>query len=311
MTATIEAYHRSINDEWVKCRADKEECPKDHIRTSNPEEIQSLAEQMNQEQAGGTFANATKKRRQSTAIKEITGNINEDYPYPQANDLEKVDTVLEAINKGANSATGIGESIMDEKRTSTKEGARKRDGHYYAEAAGYLGFVEKSGGDGFDSGAGEYVLSDLGRSYLDANSSERAEILRGAVNNMPAVQAYRNAGGGEKGRAAAAEAMHDKAGDETATRRAATVQAWVDTVDDEGFVDIVDNQQTASSEHIQTAIANDAKRREERKKRIAEKRKKEREAEMYRADEKTCNDCFMVRPAAMFSESDTVCDECM
>lgn len=311
MTATMQAYHRSVNDEWVTCRAEKEDCPKDHIRTNNPEEIQPLAEQMNQEKAGGTFANATKKRKPSTGIREITGNINEDYPYPQANDLEKVDTVLEAINKGANSATGIGESIMDEKRTSTKEGARKRDGHYYAEAAGYLGFVEKSGGDGFDSGSGEYVLSDLGRSYLDANSSERAEILRGAVNNMPAVQAYRNSGGGEKGRVAAAEAMHDKAGDETATRRATTVQAWVDTVDDEGFVDIVDNQQAASSEHIQTAIANDAKRREERKKRIAEKRKKEREAEMYRANEKTCNDCFMVRPAVMFSESDTVCDECL
>lgn len=309
MTATMEAYHRSINDEWVKCSAEVEACPKDHIKTNNPEEIQGLAEEVNTEQAGGTFANATMTRRRKPApeIRGITGNINDDYPYPQANDLEKVDTVLESINKGATSATGIGESIMDENRTSTKEDARKRDGHYYAEAAGYLGFVEKSGGDGFDSGAGEYIVSDLGRSYLDADPSERAQILRAAVNNMPAVQAYRNSGGGERGRQAAAEAMHDKTGDSTSSRRANTVQAWVDAVDDTNFSEVVNKQQSMSSEHVQKAIVNDERRRKER----ADKRKRERAAEQNRIPEKTCNECFMAKASSQFEEGSSVCNDCL
>lgn len=297
--------HKSIHGEYVKCEATVQKCKKEHVMVSNEQEAIVIAESENAQEAGGSFGKKITRKPQPV-IKEITGNINEDYPYPQANDLEKVDTVLESINKGASSATGIGESIMDDNRRSTKEQARKRDGHYYAEAAGYLGFVEKSGGDGFDSGAGEYALSDLGRSYLDADSNERAEILRGAVNNMPAVQAYRNSGGGERGKQAAAEAMHDKAGDSTASRRAVTVQSWVDTVDDKSFASVVDHQKAVSSEHVQIAITNDKRRRKER----AEKRKRERQAEVNRANEKMCNECFMMKSGSQFEEGSSVCKDC-
>lgn len=281
---------------------------------TSPEEVAHLEERKLADEYGGSFGASVKKKdkkkgRDYPEIK-IEGNINDDYPYPQANDIEKIDTVIEAVNNGANSTTGVGESLMDDKRSSSKEGARKRDGHYYAEAAGYLGFVEKSGGSGSYE-ASEYNLTDLGRSYLDAEEGERAEILKSSVENMPAMQAYRGAGGGQDGREAAIETMDDRAGETTAERRVSTIETWATKIDSNDFNDIVAGERKNSSEHIQKAITNDEHRRKEREeKKKEQQRKEDQKFGSQKDNEKQCMECFMIKNASQFAPGSSVCNDC-
>lgn len=54
-------YHRSKNDEKVLCEASVQSCPRDHVEADSPEEAERLFEEMNKEQAGGTFKKVTRE----------------------------------------------------------------------------------------------------------------------------------------------------------------------------------------------------------------------------------------------------------
>lgn len=295
-----------VTERAEKCTGNCKYGDQNIVHGGSAQEVQKLEEQRLSANNGGSFG-APKKPDYQTLIR---GNINENYTYPQANDLEKVDTVVEAVERGATSTTGIGESIVDEKRTSSNESSRNRDGDYYAKAAGYLGFIDHTGGDGpYD--AKEYFLTDLGRDYLDAEADERAEILKGAVENMPAMEAYRDAGGGEEGRAAAIDAMGDKSGETTAERRAGTIEAWAKKIDSTDFNDTIDRERSISGEHIQNAIANDERRRKELEEKKRELKKKEDERfGAQKANEKQCMECFTIKNAALFPNGGNVCADC-
>lgn len=290
------------------------------VHGGSPKEVEQLEEQRLAEEYGGAITSS--KKTAQVKIPDyrtfktpdyqtlIRGNINENYTYPQANDLEKVDTVIEAVEQGASTTTGIGESIVDDKRTSSNESSRNRDGDYYAKAAGYLGFIDHTGGDGpYD--AKEYFLTDLGRDYLDADENERAEIIRGAVENMPAMEAYRGVGGGEAGREAAIAAMGDKSGETTAERRASTVEAWAKKIDSTDFNGTIAHERSISGAHIQKAIANDERRREELAQKKQEQKKKEDERfGAQKANEKQCMECFTIKNAELFPGGSSVCIDC-
>lgn len=53
-------YHRSKNDERVLCEAEVQDCPRDHVEADSPEEAARLFEELNKEQAGGTFKKVTR-----------------------------------------------------------------------------------------------------------------------------------------------------------------------------------------------------------------------------------------------------------
>ncbi|WIB65619.1 hypothetical protein [Curtobacterium sp. MCBD17_040] len=56
--------------------------------------------------------------------------VNDAFPFPQANDLEKVITVVDAVGEHANTSGAIADTIGV---------SAEREGTYYADAAGYLG----------------------------------------------------------------------------------------------------------------------------------------------------------------------------
>src|SRR5699024_3187458 len=57
-------YHRNDRGEAVICSASEKPCPKDHIEANNPQEAMKHFEQLNAQEAGGTFASA----QQSTIV---------------------------------------------------------------------------------------------------------------------------------------------------------------------------------------------------------------------------------------------------
>lgn len=56
----MKRYHRSIHDEVVVCDASKQKCPKDHVEASSMTEADQKFEELNKQQAGGTFSKLTR-----------------------------------------------------------------------------------------------------------------------------------------------------------------------------------------------------------------------------------------------------------
>jgi len=81
-------------------------------------------------------------------------------PYPQANDLDKVVDLLSLVKNGIDTKASISEYFEFE----------ERQGDYYANAARYLGFLEKD--------ENKYALTELGKILLDTKiASERTLLI--------------------------------------------------------------------------------------------------------------------------------------
>lgn len=134
--------------------------------------------------------------------------VDEAYPHPQANDLDKVTTVADAVNGGANTPAAIAQTLD----------IHEREGAYYAHAAAYLGIIEKVDGDEVTT----YATTSLGNVLVASEEDERAELVRQMVAHVPAMAIY-----DDEGEQAVAQFLNtDGLGQTTAARRAATIVSW-------------------------------------------------------------------------------------
>ncbi|MGW8431214.1 DUF7226 domain-containing protein [Curtobacterium citreum] len=136
--------------------------------------------------------------------------VNDSFPFPQANDLEKIVTVVDAVAANADTSAAIADTIGV---------TAEREGTYYADAAGYLGLVETNTTGGLRT----YELTELGEHLQLADTAERADLIRQLVTRVPAVDEY--AFRGEDGLAEFMEEETDLTGS-TLERRAATITSW-------------------------------------------------------------------------------------
>lgn len=137
-------------------------------------------------------------------------DVNDAYPFPQANSLTKIAVTLDAVNSGADTDDGIAEAL----------GVSERQGAYYATAAGYLGLLESSG----DSPR-VWELSNAGASFLNADPDMRTDILATIVDRIP-VTDDDNADLVLSDVLDADSALNNT----TAERRAATLGSWRKTL---------------------------------------------------------------------------------
>ncbi|WP_018185982.1 hypothetical protein [Microbacterium sp. 77mftsu3.1] len=150
----------------------------------------------------------------------LTEAINDAYPIPQANSLEKVSATVSAVAADVTTPRSVALAL----------GVDDRQGAYYLGAAGYLGLVEH---DTDFEGAAAWRLTALGEHMTRLEDHERAALLAELAESTPAVAGYR-----ENGEEGAADAISEVAelGDETIGRRAATAASWAKTIDAQSYV---------------------------------------------------------------------------
>lgn len=135
-------------------------------------------------------------------------------PFPQANDLKKVRDVINLIYSGINTRGSIA-AYWD---------IEDRQGDYYANAATYLGFVERENQ--------AWALTEMGCHYIELPTSRRKRafveaILKRTVFYMLAVMMS------EKNKVPKRQIIkdvilkHTNVSDTTAGRRSSTVNSWL------------------------------------------------------------------------------------
>jgi hypothetical protein len=184
---------------------------------------------------GGTAAAAvTLKSFRSQAT------INDSFPFPQANDLEKIVTVVDAVAANADTSAAIADTIGV---------TAEREGTYYADAAGYLGLVETNN----TAGLRTYELTELGEHLQLADTTERAALIRELVTRVPAVDEYTYRG--DSGLAEYMEEETELTGS-TLERRAATITSWYKSaISGEELTDKIGDQQAGVSTRVLAAAA--------------------------------------------------------
>lgn len=142
--------------------------------------------------------------------------VNTEFPYPQADRLNKVAVVIDAVGAGADTTAAIAQALdmVD------------RQGAYYASAAGYLGLLEQ-----LDTNPKTFALTDAGQQMLQAGADVRADLILQAVADVPEVGLLLDkslAAVREHYAAAGLDAV-------TASRRANTIASWAATVTGPGL----------------------------------------------------------------------------
>lgn len=142
---------------------------------------------------------------------------------PQANDINKISSMVAVVNNGANSSNAIGETLA----------LSDRQGHYYANAGVYIGLLEKHE-SAYEGGGHEYALTENGRIVLESPEEERAEHIRNMVNATPLMQTYHESGRDEE---AVRDQMREMGlADGSIERRVSTVVQWDKTINNSNFV---------------------------------------------------------------------------
>lgn len=165
--------------------------------------------------AAGTTSEATLTLTQPRYPALDGYEVDEAFPYPQANDLDKVVAVTDAVEGGADTSDSIADALD----------VTGREGSYYADAAGYLGLVTK---DRSAEGVTGYQLTSLGQDLQRSDDQERAAMVSQMVESIPDVDIVRSEGGTELSR----QLQMDGLSPTTAERRAASMQAWSDAAGD-------------------------------------------------------------------------------
>lgn len=192
-------------------------------------------------------------------------DVDDSYPYPQANDLDKVVAVTDLVQGGADTAEAVAHGLD----------VSGRQGSYYANAAGYLGLVERDQ----SSGVTTYGLTELGQAVADSPPADRADMVRYMVSGMDDVQIAFEDGPAELSR----QIQMDGLDPSTADRRAATISSWA--------------EQTGSTQRLELAIVSTTGQTDTRISEAAQRARAQREqARVRSAPEKavaTCSTCHM------------------
>lgn len=206
------------------------------------------------------------RKRTSINFDEVAVN-EEDFPHPQANRLDKVSTTVDAIHNGATTANSISHAldVVD------------RQGYYYGDAAGYLGFVDAKQDGDFK----EYSLTSRGELFVEQDAAGREAMIRDTIDKMPLMQIYR-----EEGEDEAIKFIQDSqdVNDVTAKRRLATVKTWDSSL------------QTPLSESIENDKASSTGRFINASQYATEQKEKRTLIQAKEARGQLCNSCFMEMP---------------
>lgn len=198
--------------------------------------------------------------------------VDEDFPHPQANDLDKIACVVDAVSAGANTPEAVADAL----------GLHPREGAYYADAAGYLGLVERVPGEEITT----YATTSLGNELAVSDEQGRAALVREMVAHVPAVAIY-DAEGDE---AVVDFLSTEGLGASTAARRAATIRSWAHQTADPGSL-------AGAVRVTQTETIHRAADAAERARAAAEERRRIREAAQVR-EMPPCPSCFMQLPSS-------------
>src|SRR5690625_3408485 len=133
--------------------------------------------------------------------------VNESCPIPQANDLDKLNCVADAVHNGANTREAVAEALN----------IHPREGAYYADAAGYLGLVDTVPGEPVRT----YATTGLGQAMVTAADDDRSEMISQMVLHVPGVEIHDHGGEGALMGFYNLEGL----GHTTANRRADTIPA--------------------------------------------------------------------------------------
>lgn len=141
----------------------------------------------------------------------MTNNVRAGRPVPQANNLDAVCAVVDAVADGCSTAAEIASAIA----------MVGRQGAYYPNAAADLGLVEAIAG----AAGAEWQLSELGATFVGLEPAAKADALGDAIAGVSYVDTYFGAGGADQLRQ---EWGALDLGDETIERRIATIRAWAE-----------------------------------------------------------------------------------
>lgn len=142
-------------------------------------------------------------------------------PFPQADDLDKVTDVVDAAELGLANATEIAEFF----------GFDPRQSDYYRNAAAYLGLLERRAEGGFS-------LTETGRRFVGSTRRKRLGILLQRMSSSPVLRKALEAlvAGSSLGCEAVVALMADARpeikSEATLLRRARTVMAWMEWVEE-------------------------------------------------------------------------------
>jgi hypothetical protein len=213
----------------------------------------------------------------------LTGEVSyENWPLPQADNLDKIATVVDAIEGGATTSDSIGESI------DTVD----RQGSYYANAAGYLGLVEKSKDD---IGVTQYSLTIAGQQFLASDEKERTVMLSQMIEQTPLMQSYRETGGDKS--KLEKTIVENGLENSVAKRRAASIVTWSEKL--KNVSSLTSEISSSRQETITRAIAASQKQNI-----VREAKKQELFATVVKQNGKICTNCFMAMPLS------GICDNC-
>lgn len=200
---------------------------------------------------------------------------------PQAPDLEKISSIVDAIGNGATTASALGESFN----------MTSRDGSYYGNGAEYIGLVQKAETED----GSEFSLTANGQTYAKGTPAERVEMLRELVNTTPLMQAYHESG---KDRDKLEETIRDTGySPEVAKRRASSMITWDRKLNSTDFTDTL-----KASSHLTKKLSINAAQNQ--KVATEERRVARLQKTVIARDYGICNKHFISLPAS------GICSEC-
>jgi len=187
----------------------------------------------------------------------IDENEYDAWPIPQASDLEKVSSVVDAINNSATTAQSIAEAL----------GTVDREGGYYANAAGYIGLIEKYEDD---QNLTQYGLTMAGQTFVNLSPSERAVMLSEMIKETPIAQTYNESSSKEDFEKQLMGGGKNGLTDVTAKRRASSFESWTKQLGDvSNLSSTLEKQQVETISRSILASKNQQIAREARKEQLA------------------------------------------
>lgn len=197
--------------------------------------------------------------------------IRPEGPAPQADRLDVVAAVVDAVAGGGLTAAEVADAI----------GMSGRQGAYYPHAAADLGYLEPVAG----TSPVEWQLTDRGEEFLSLDPAGKVADLVEAVNALHYVETYTAT---DDGTALLVEELSSVGySDETAHRRAQTISAWV------AFVR--DTEPGRQVELIGAAV-HGTRERAPAVRRAAAERRAHRAPARAQVAPKVCGSCFTTLP---------------
>lgn len=263
--------------DYGECRAEKKPCPLG-AAVIHMEDLSSVMEysELIMEEKYGSLSPLKKKQkdRKVPQAENINLTVNNKYPYPEANRLEKVDQVIFGLKEGQVSSDVVSSVI----------GTADRVSHYYAEAACYLGLAETVVDD---NGNKAFSLTQNGADYVRQDKAGRENILKRTINDIDLVQKLNNSNNDQV--LDHISSTHNE-NSQTAGRKLSSMRSWAKQVNEDSFLNDV------NSEEVDEKIA-EGWELYERKRNDSPSVPKEKVGEI-------CGTCFMAKSLT------GVCDNC-